>query len=343
MEFIYTWFNEHLPLIPSFIQTLHWKRLDWLWALLLLPFLCYWIASKLSTYGKWATWIKEPMLSLLVKNQHTSKKYPILLFLFLCISIIALLGPSQNTQQTSLQKSKTPLFIVLDLSLSMLSEDVPPSRLEVAKYRITDMLRQQKDGLISLTVYSGSAHIVTPLTEDIETTLFQLPKLNPEIMPIYGSNPVQAFELITQVIAQLGNPAGRIIWITDEATQQDISQAKALAEAHSQELVMIAIGTEEGAIIPLSNGPLYAKNNSLAISKTPLTTMQLSAVQNGIKYYLSDQLDSSILSKLSTQFEHQKQQQLKQQQHLKQWHDLGYWLNIPLLLLLIFLMRSNIL
>ena len=99
------------------------------------------------------------MLSLLVANKQISSFSPFFLFLFVCIIGIALLGPAKNIQNDSLQKSKTPLFIVLDLSLSMLSEDISPNRLEFAKYRIIDMLRKQKDGLISLVVYSGSAHI----------------------------------------------------------------------------------------------------------------------------------------------------------------------------------------
>ena len=143
---------------------------------------------------------------------------------------------------------------------------------------------------------------VTPLTEDIETIIFQLPKLNPEIMPNYGSNPTEAFTLIEKSLQQLGNPSGRILWLTDEATNQDISNAQAIAQSNLQELVILAIGTEDGSTIPLSTGPLYDANNNLAISKAPLSTMQLSAVQNSVRYYLAEQLNASLLSNLSTQF-----------------------------------------
>lgn len=326
-----------------FITSLQWLRLSWLWWLAVLPVLGYWLAKRLSLLGKWSHWIKEPMLSLLVTKKRGNFCLVWGLVLFICLGILALLGPAQRIQNTTVQKNQTPLFIMLDLSLSMLSEDISPSRLEFIRYRITDMLRGQEDGLVSLIVYSGSAHIVTPLTEDIETILFQLPKLNPEIMPTYGSNPVEAISLIATSLEPLGNPSGRIIWLTDEAGEEDIKRVVQIAQAHSQEVVMIALGTPKGDVIPLSSGLLYDAENKPAISETPLTSMRALSQQYGVRFYSAKQLNLTLLKSLSTQFDVEKTPQQRQgDSQIKQWHELGYWLNIPLLFLLIFLMRSRL-
>lgn len=333
---------NQIALIVDFIVSLKWTRIEWLWFLFMLPILGYWLAKKLSVFGKWSSWIKEPMLSLLVTNkqQYTSSSWLVLVFAF--ITVIALLGPAQQIENKSLHKSKVPMFIVLDLSLSMLSEDVLPSRLELVKYRITDMLREAEDGLVSLVVYSGSAHIVTPLTEDIETILFQLPRLNPEIMPVYGSNPTGAFELIAESLRQLNNPSGRIVWFTDEASEKEIQAVATLAHSYLQELVMVTVGTEKGGTINTSTGLLYDNRNQPVMSRVPLALMHSSANQHGVRAYPVDQLNAKLLSDLSTQFDSQKQQ-LEKKNNVKRWHELGYWLNIPLLLLVIFLMRSRLL
>ena len=80
--------------------------------------------------------------------------------------------------------------MVLDLSYSMNSEDLAPSRLARARQKMLDLLVQRKEGQTGLIAYAGDAHIVTPLTDDTPTIANLLPALAPDMMPVPGSDPV---------------------------------------------------------------------------------------------------------------------------------------------------------
>jgi Ca-activated chloride channel family protein len=87
------------------------------------------------------------------------------------------------------QKREDALVIVLDLSLSMFAPDHSPSRVDLAKRKLRDVLALRSEGQTALVVYAGDAHTVTPLTDDVVTIEALVPSLNPNIMPLFGSNP----------------------------------------------------------------------------------------------------------------------------------------------------------
>ena len=83
--------------------------------------------------------------------------------------IIALAGPTWQRVPSPVFRNESALVIALDLSRSMDAEDIKPSRLIRARYKIADILKQRKDGQTALLVYAGDAFTVTPLTDDTET------------------------------------------------------------------------------------------------------------------------------------------------------------------------------
>ncbi|MDP6414831.1 MAG: VWA domain-containing protein, partial [Gammaproteobacteria bacterium] len=84
---------------------------------------------------------------------------------------------------------------VMDLSLSMFAPDHAPNRLDLAKRKLRDILALRKEGQTALVVYAGDAHTVTPLTDDVVTIDALVPSLSPNIMPLFGSNPMAAIDM----------------------------------------------------------------------------------------------------------------------------------------------------
>src|SRR5699024_9332875 len=116
------------------------------------------------------------------------------------------------------------------LSLSMHAQDIRPSRLQRARFKLQDLLDRRREGLTGLVAYSGDAHVVTPLTDDTATIANLLPALNPDLMPLYGSNPAAGVRLAIELLANGGATTGRILLVTDGITRGDADTLETLLE-----------------------------------------------------------------------------------------------------------------
>ena len=124
-----------------------------------------------------------------------SRLGPWLAGLMWLIAAIALAGPSWQKLPDSSFTSHDARVLVLDLSLSMLAEDLKPNRLTQAHFKLTDMLDATLEGQTGLVSYAGDAFVVSPLTSDTKTIRNMLPALRPDVIPVSGSRPDRALEL----------------------------------------------------------------------------------------------------------------------------------------------------
>ena len=320
--------------ITASLLTLHFVRPWMFWGLVALP-LIYWLVQRSVKNSHWSRWIKEPLLSLLVNDKSNAigwYKWTLTLF-FLC-GIIVVAGPALEKQPTPLQKSPASIYFVLDLSLSMLASDVTPNRLGLARFKISDILKQHPDATAALIVYAGSAHRVIPLTEDHATIINQLPALNPEIMPSFGSNAQAAMQIVVDSFTALKLPQATVIWFTDESSNQQIGAVAQQLSQQNINLKLIAIGTAQGGEVPLQNGRKLLNNaGNKVIASVPLQLMQASAKKHGIDYYQAQQLMPRLITQMSSQRQPTEQSK-KRLSTTTQWQELGYWL-LPLMLLLL--------
>ena len=89
--------------------------------------------------------------------------------------------------------------IVLDLSNSMLAQDLKPDRLTQARYRLADLLRGTTEGQTGMVAFAGDAFVVSPLTSDMNTISNLLPALRPDIIPVAGSRANLALEMAAKI------------------------------------------------------------------------------------------------------------------------------------------------
>ena len=198
--------------------------------------------------------------------------------LFTCwiITSFALAGPTWSKLPQTVQKKINAKVILLDLSLSMLSQDLKPSRLTRAQHKLSDILDQSKEGLTGLITYAGTSHVVSPLTDDTHTILSMVTSLSPEIMPIKGSDPVAAIEKAAQLLQQAGVTEGQILLITDDIPADFVGKVNQFLNPTLTPVSIFAIGTTEGAPIPLSKGS-FVKDRSGAIVVPRLNIQRLKA------------------------------------------------------------------
>jgi len=232
----------------------------WLLALPLLLIVWYSQTQNKNNHA-WKSFINSDFLNVLTQNTQATKKTNTSLFIIIgiFISIIALAGPSIKTTQQSAFKSDQATVIIADASLSMLSTDISPSRKKWAQLKIQEFAKTQNDGLTALIMYSGDAHIISPLTRDIENIIHLTQVIEPEILPLKGSDPESAFKLASEIFDKNNITNGNIIWITDGLEKSDIPKINKQLDSH--QLSTLVVGTTTGAPIKFENGQ-YLKNGS---------------------------------------------------------------------------------
>lgn len=154
------------------------------------------------------------------------------------ISIIALAGPAWRQEPSPFSEDKAALIIVLKVTPSMMTQDLPPSRLERAVHKIKDLLERRAGARTSLIAYAGSAHLVMPLTRDADIINTYAGDLRPEIMPREGDDPAAALALAEERLKKSGL-AGSILFITDGIAASEAENMVKQSETGAAGLVIL--------------------------------------------------------------------------------------------------------
>ena len=162
-----------------------------LWLLAIIPVLLLWwgfLRAQAARNSVWADVIDPHLLShLLVKAGPRSRLRPVhVLATMMTLSAVALAGPSFRLQPSPFLDDEAGLMIVLKVTPTMNSEDVQPTRLTRAKQKVHDLIESRRGSSTGLIVYSGTAHLVMPLTKDSTIITTMIEDLGPETMPQDG-------------------------------------------------------------------------------------------------------------------------------------------------------------
>ncbi|WP_223668508.1 VWA domain-containing protein [Kangiella shandongensis] len=309
------------------------------WALLLIvpALLLFWFYRKhASSQEGWAALIDQHLLSWLVPHseQGRHQKYlPRLLLTFWIIAAIALAGPTWKKTPQPVFSSKATQVILLDLSLSMDSDDIKPSRLERAKFKIKDYLKLHNEGLTGLVVYAGDGFILSPLTSDKDTIENLLGALSTKIMPLLGSRPERGFKKAIELLDNSGLAQGKILWFTDGAESESLEAIEDQIEDTPYQLNILAIGTEDGAPIKLSEEEGFLKDNRGNIVIPQMNYAQLASFAEKTNAVLTSVTVDNQDVKLFVQASNiaTADNADVDNKFVDDWFDLGYWLVLFLL------------
>jgi len=201
------------------------------------------------------------------------------------LAILALSGPWVKSIDVPAQKSQQGVVIVLDLSLSMLADDLAPNRLSRVKYKLTDLLKQHPEYATGMVAYAGSAHTISPISEDNQTLLNLLPSLSPVMMPNYGAKPLLGFEQADKLLKGSNITQGHILWVTDDIESQEIDLIADWVSSRSVSMTVMTVGTESGGVVQIPNyGLLKDSNDKLIMPKLPIQRFQQLSRKSNIKW-----------------------------------------------------------
>jgi len=276
---------------------------------------------------------------LLVGKQLATNRLPYAgLVLAWILAALALAGPAWQQLPQPVYSSLQGRVIVFDLSKSMDSTDLTPSRLARARYKLNDMILAGRGLQQGLVVFAGDAFTVAPLTDDTDTLINLVPSLVTDTLPVQGSRSDLGLLLAMNLFESAGFDSGEILLITDGISIETADIAEAL-RARGYRTSVLAVGTTEGAPIPSPDGG-FLKNSDGGIVIPKLQPTQLRQVaQLGQGRYAALTVDNSDIRHLTRpisdamDWEISSDPAMKNQFGGDRWVDSGPWLVLPLLVI----------
>jgi Ca-activated chloride channel family protein len=238
---------------------------------------------------------------------------PLLKFIFLLFAysflIIVLARPQIGTKLEEVKRMGVEVIIAVDVSNSMLSEDIKPSRLERSKQAIMRLIDKLEDDRIGMVVFAGKSYLQLPLTTDYSAARLMTSTLSPELVSTQGTAIGSAIELAMETFTKDETKSKALIVITDGENHED-DAIGAAQKASDKGIIIhtIGMGSSGGGPIPVyENGNMsgYRKDNQGNVIMTKLdakTLQQIAAVGKG-EFVFADVADvnlSDLIDKIST-------------------------------------------
>ena len=201
-------------------------------------------------FQKWGSLSTVNRLSPRFSEKHSLKWLSVIALLIL---VLAAVNPQWGFRSRSIDKKTADLYIILDISNSMLAEDVAPSRLEKAKRFALDLANTFKNDRIGLVVFAGNAYMQSPLTTDWHAIQLYLNAAHPDQAGTQGTEIGRAVKLAANSRSEEeANSEGAMIVITD-GEDHDEDAARDISEAVSKgwSIYIVGVGTEQGGNIPM--------------------------------------------------------------------------------------------
>jgi len=273
----------------------HPEDLYWLLLLpLLLAVFIFYMKSKkraLKRFGDMQL-LRSLMPEVALKKYHL--KFWIL---WICsgLFVLTIAGPQFGSKLETVKKQGIEVMICLDVSNSMLSTDINPTRLDKAKQilsRLVDNLDNDKIGLI---VFAGDAFIQLPITSDYISAKMFLSSIKPAMVPTQGTAIGSAINLAMKSFSPNETTEKTIILITDGEDHQENSVAMAEEAAKRNITVnVLGIGSPQGGPIPTPNGYLKDKDGNMVLTKLDEKIAQDIAVAGNGIYIRVDNTNNAL-------------------------------------------------
>lgn len=237
----------------------------YLWLLLLIPLLAIARLISLRSKRKKLKRLGDPEL-LSQLSPDVSKVRPAVKFWLLeaalALIVVMVARPQMGRQINSDKREGIETIIAMDISNSMLAQDVTPSRLEKSKMMVEDLVDHFNQDKIGLIVFAGDAFVQLPITSDYISAKMFLQNIDPSLIQTQGTDIGQAIDLAMHSFTQDAKTGKAIIVITDGEDHE--GGAEEMAEkAHDAgiNVYILGIGDPKGAPIPIGNGQ-YMKDKS---------------------------------------------------------------------------------
>jgi Ca-activated chloride channel family protein len=252
---------------------------------------------------------------------------------------LALVNPQVGTRVETVKREGVDIVFAIDVSKSMLAEDVQPSRLERAKLAISRTLDELVSDRVGIITYAGQAYPQLPITTDYGAARLFLRNINTNLIPSQGTAIGEAIELATQYFDDADQKNRLLIILSDgEDHEEGIQDAIEQARENQIRVYTVAIGTERGGPIPI-----YSRGGRTGFKKDQNGEVVITKLNTALLKEIADQGDGelwdgngtrSLVSKISDEIAIMEKKEFETTL-FSDYEDQFQWFLAPALLLLI--------
>lgn len=313
----------------------HWA----LWLYISIPLLVLLFAAFMF-------WRKR-MLRKLTNESIRAKMFPnsssakliskfILLTLALALTILALADPLAGQKSEKIKREGVDIIFAMDVSRSMLAEDIKPSRLERSKMFVSKFIDQLKSDRVGLIVFAGRAYMQMPVTIDYRSAKMFLDQINTDMVPTQGTSIADAVYLASRSFKQDEHTQKVLVIITDgEDHEGEDEEAVKAAQEQGIRIYTVGVGDAKGAPIPDKSAGGYKKDRdgNVILSKLNETMLrQLAAEGKGSYYNISS--GNNIINAVMREIEQLQKTEFEESVFTEHQHYFQLFL-LPAIILLI--------
>lgn len=262
-----------------------------LWLLVPLVLLFSWELARhasraASAWPKIArAWAGAFEVSLGVRHSTAEDRPRVWLWFGLALCIVALARPQWGVVEEQVFDQSREVIIAVDLSRSMLAQDVKPSRLDRSKLLIQSLLDGLQGERVGLVLFAGTAFLQSPLSADYEVLREFLPALAPDYLPEGGSNYRAMLETSIQAFGTSTADRYLIVLSDGESTEEDWKEAIEPLKTKGIRVIGLGVGTAQGTFIPDGGGGFVKDDRgAVVMSRLNSSTLQELAQVTGGAY-----------------------------------------------------------
>ena len=276
---------------------------------------------------------KEVMKKLQVSaNTLTLKVRNIFFFLVIVLIVIALAGPIIEDGEVEVKSKSADIMIALDISDSMLAEDVYPNRLRFAKQKAMDLLKMAPDERIGVVAFAKNSYLVSPMSFDHNAVRFLLGKLSTDSITEKGTDFSALLDVVNKTIKK--ETKKYLLILSDGGDKDDFSAEIAYAKEKNIVIFILGIGTTKGAPVKKEDGSFIKRDGNIIVSKLNENISKLATESSGV-YIQSIKSNADIKTMLEEIEAISEQKELKSETVRKFIPLFYYPLGLALLLLLV--------
>ena len=201
--------------------------------------------------------------------------------------ILGLVNPKIGTKMETVKREGIDIVFAMDVSKSMLAEDVAPSRLEKSKQIVSQIINQLGSDRIGIVAYAGSAFPVLPITTDYGVAKMFLQSMNTGIVSSQGTSLDEAIKLSSTYFDDKSKTSKLMILISDgEDHSEGAEEAAEEVNKLGMKIITIGVGTEKGSTIPLRRNGIvesFQRDNNNEVVVTKLNQESLTTIAKATK------------------------------------------------------------
>jgi len=256
----------------------------------------------------------------------------IFFFISSLLIVVALAEPVIKDAKVEVKAKSSDIMLALDISDSMLAEDIYPNRLNAAKEKAMELLKLAPNERIGVIAFAKNSYLVSPLSFDHDAVGFLLRKLDTTSITEKGTNLLSMLKVVSKSIK---NESKKYLLIfSDGGDEDDFSKEIAYAKENKIVIFVLGVGTDKGAPIKRKDGNFIKQNGKIIISKLNENISNLATKTGGV--YIQNVLSNKDIKTMLNEIEkHSEKRELKSEE-VERFEALFYYpLGLAILLILI--------